>query len=51
MKFTKAAVDRFKIEAGRSEHIEFDDMAYPGRRQEAAPHFHCSIQDRFQAPP
>ena len=26
MKFTKAAVDRFKIEAGRSEHIEFDDM-------------------------
>jgi len=25
MKFTQASVDRFKLEAGKSEHIEFDD--------------------------
>ena len=29
MKFTQANIDRFKIEAGKSEHIEFDD-AMPG---------------------
>jgi integrase len=29
MKFTQAAVDKFKIEAGKTEHIEFDD-AMPG---------------------
>ena len=25
MKFTQAAIERFKIPAGKSEHIEFDD--------------------------
>ena len=29
MKFTQAAIEKFKIKAGKAEHIEFDDGMRP----------------------